>query len=256
MKGIFQTIACSLFTLVVHAQTPKPLVRFTFDQGTIATQCEPNTGTLGRDCDLTISGSIKYTDGAAGVSNMGKSLDLSASEMAGTPKAFASSEKQSKLTGLSELTVTGWYKIAEQFPHKVFIITCGAGTNSSVNGWQIKTTTNNRLTLSVGREDAKTDYLSYSQAFSRTETWQFFAVIWQENLGATWYAGTETITPKPVGSKKASQKMGGIEQAIIVGRLDEKTGAFKGLLDDIAIFDTMLSPEQIKTIYLEARKER
>jgi hypothetical protein len=250
---LIKTSFSSLFAICcisAYAQIPQPTVAYSFDENPDS-KVAKNHGASGAILDLKLKGDAKFTATSKGLSNKGSALDLSASEMGGTPKGSASSQKQSKITGLSQMTITGWIKIPANLENRVFLITCSSGDGNQINGWQLRSSRNNRLVFIVGEGTKKSDYYTYSQAFAKTDIWQFFAVSWHQDKGATWYMGTENSPPKPAGNKKAAQLMGKQEQSVQVGMFDEKTGAFGGFIDNIVIFDTALSNETIKEVYLK-----
>ncbi|WP_342750553.1 LamG domain-containing protein [Termitidicoccus mucosus] len=250
INKIAATLIIHGISLICYAQSPDPLVEYTFD---ISGTKIPNQGMLQQKFDATMGGNARVTKEGEGPFGIGCALDLTKSEMGTIPNAFAVTSKNEGLTGHSALTVTGWIKPIEPLDIGAFILRCSTGSSGKTDGWLIKANSNNRLSLVIGPGNTLSTYSCFAQAFSRVNTWQFFAVTWHEAKGATWYIGTENIPPKPIGVSKTPQRMGTAEQTLQIGRSGTKSGAFKGYLDNIKIFDNVLSNEQIKVIYLEAK---
>jgi hypothetical protein len=104
--------------------------------------------------------------------------------------------------------------------------------------------------LIIGNGGVALTVVSEKEAFAEEGKWVFFAATWDGETGNwAWYVGSEEGKIQPAGSGTNRTTMtdsprGGVS----VGRANSGTGAFKGLLDHIHVYDRALSENEVEAI--------
>jgi hypothetical protein len=256
MKPLFLALA-ALTPAIASAQ----IIRWSFDDSRTPTPqtFTANLGTLGSTYDLRTfvsnnNQSTTRTNAQAADSLAGSAFafDLtSTGSMGSAHGAFGDiATAQSGLTGLSSMTVSGWFNASSAPTSGATLIRASSGSN---NGWQITfTAETGQLRLNVGDGTGSTNYNSNINAFSTATGWQFFAVSWTSTGGATWFRGTDSIGATAVGTTTTARTMNTNSFAVSVGRGNSGTGnSFHGYLDDLRVYGSALnlaSIEEIRTV--------
>jgi hypothetical protein len=242
---------------LIRAELPDPLVHYTFEDVTTGT-IVINKGTLGASHDLKLENGAKFGDSTTGPfapGTPGQTLDLTSSVMngAGGVANLYSGNKEDH-TGLESMTVTGWFNPSVT-PIDGARLVRVLGTSSGYSGYHIRFTGARRLTLRVAKEggssaDTSSSYNSETNAFSASPgEWQFFAVSWNKDSGAKWYAATTAQAPGLAGQDATPGEMGRLSQILRLGAEATTGNAFQGYLDDFRIYNSVLTEEQITEVY-------
>jgi hypothetical protein len=157
------------------------------------------------------------------------------------------------LSGLTAMTVSGWFNTSAAPVSGTYLIRASSNTNQ---GWQLTFNAAQQLRLTVGDGTASTNYNSAATAYSAsTDTWQFFSVSWTSTGGATWYAGSPSVAATAAGVSPGARTMNLDASQVILGRRTSATGSFYGYLDDIRVYDTALNLVQTEAVRAEAIPE-
>ncbi|MDR0902735.1 MAG: putative Ig domain-containing protein, partial [Opitutaceae bacterium] len=248
---------------VIYTPPPAPLLRYTFEEADGAAT-SANNGTLLGYTVTTFSGSAKIGANGTGVAGKGRALDLSANQVntptspgaaftpVDPPAAYASTQSQTGLPQFRKFTLTGWYKTdiddtdlngAYLFRHM------GANTH-------IYHRNGKRLQARV----FGTDFVSDANADGYDSTpgkWKFFALTWEEYVGAKFYGGTEDDEPVSKGDRPNTASANAIDIQATAGDVrlghSNRSGAWPGFIDDIRVYDAVLTPAQVRAVYYEGK---
>ena len=247
------------FVLSAHLASAQ-LVRWSFDEAGTATFAD-NTGSLGDTYDLntftsvsnasTAAANLRVADSLAGSAF---SLDLTSTGATaaaqGAHGTLAAPPAAGALSGLTAMTITGWFNPSATPASGVFLLRNSTG--STGGGFNLQFIDAQQLRLLVSDGTASTNYNSAATAYSAgTSNWQFFSVRWTATGGAIWYAGTDSVASTSNGQNTTARSMGSNSFQTILGRSSTAAGnAFHGYLDDIRVYNTALTAEQIEAIRL------
>lgn len=216
-----------------------------------------NVGTLGASYDLTLRSGAVISGAASGPQTLGRALDLTASTAMGAANgAYADvAAAAGGLSGLSAMTITGWFKPSAAPISGATLLRNSSGSGSTTNGWSLVFNGGQQLRLVIGNGSSATTYLSGASAYAAgTGQWQFFAVSWSASGGAHWYTATETATPATAGSSATAQGMGTATQRLTIGRSNSGGGAFDGQLDDLRVYGSELIATEVATTYDDSHR--
>jgi hypothetical protein len=120
------------------------------------------------------------------------------------------------------------------------------------SGFLVGSASDGRLTMFIGCDDDALNLSSDKGAFAEEGKWVFFAATWEGRTGKwAWYAGSEKDKIRQAGAGVNPGKMiDGPAGGLKVGRSNSASGAFKGLLDHIQVYDQALPEDEIEKIRL------
>ncbi len=250
--------ACLLASSTITASAQ--LVRWSFDEAGTATFAD-NTGSLGDAYDLNTFASIGNASTAAAnlrvadtLAGSAFALDLTSTGATaaaqGAHGTLAAPPSAGALSGLAAMTITGWFNPSATPASGVFLLRNSTG--STGGGFNLQFIGAQQLRLLVSDGTASTNFNSAPTAYAAgTGAWQFFSVGWTATGGAIWYAGTDSVASTSNGQNTTARSMGANSFQTILGRSSTGAGnAFYGFLDDIRVYDTALTAEQIDAIRL------
>jgi hypothetical protein len=238
------------------------IVQWTFDEA--ASNTAANTGSLSgytlTTRDSANAGANLRT--APGVSGLGNAIDFSAGATMGNSSGPYAFNNTQTIGALSALTVTGWFKTdgAQTLSSGTATLLRNYTSGANATGFQITTTSNNRLQIALGSGSGASTFSSLSNdaLMSQASTWVFFAVTWNGS-SVQWYVGDEDAPVTVSGTSGAyTGSLGAGPNSIVLGR-SGSTGTsaqgFDGLLDDIRIYDSALGLSQIEAVRASAIPE-
>ncbi|MDR0353964.1 MAG: LamG domain-containing protein [Opitutaceae bacterium] len=265
MKIHIHSAALSVLAAAFAATLPAQVVRYGFDSTykTGVAQWTPNTGSGGEksakgaaqlnSLDLrmfAVGGANADLATAPGVAGKGRALDLTGNTP-GTINGAVAQQNADSPGGFKALTITGWMKPAAPLQKDMTLIRSFA-TGPSGGGFWIFATGSNALMLQLGDGSKSARFPVHTTAVAAQDKWVFFAVSWDGGAGlANWYFGGESDAPAAPVRVAAPASIGMTLTAtkqMSVGRASSKSPGFRGLFDDIQIFDTALAQEKIEAI--------
>lgn len=211
-----------------------------------------NKGSLGGDFDLKSKRPVQGGDGS-GVGGRGLALDLTAAPvMGGGEGLYLYNEAKGVFPAQRALTITGWYRTESGqsiYEMPVVLLRDGAGGSAS-SGFLLGSTRDKRLRLMIGNGEVAIRLSSDHDVFVAEGKWVFFAVTWNgENGEWMWYSGSEQDSVAPAGSGNDLIAMADAPPGeLSIGRANSGSGAFKGWLDDIRVYDKALSESEIESV--------
>lgn len=246
------TTAASVIAVCIQCATAQ-IVSWNFndDGGSVV----ENHGTLGGDYALVtsdIQGAKADLRSAPGTGVSGaasdRALDLtSATEMGGKgPSVITQSKSSFELSNLQALTIAGWYRIPDRDNPNGTIFRA-SGRNENPSGWLLGWDKKGKLLLSIGDGHSLQIAASKEAHHSGDDGWNFFAVTW-DGSEAKFFSGNKTVDSEEVAQVPLKVTMNPGPAAYSLGQSNTVSGAFKGLLDNIVIFDKALSPEELENL--------
>jgi hypothetical protein len=264
MKNFPRLVFLGIFLATAALVASAQLVQWTFDDPGSATFLT-NSGSLGAEMDLrtfissnpdpliipatATRANLQSTNTPGGV---GKSLDLTSSTaMKAAQGAFGNiASTTNNVSGLTAMTITGWFNASAAPSSGVQLIRANTAAN---NGWVLSFKSDRQMRLNIGNGTTATNFNSSPTAFavSPVGVWQFFAISWNSTVGHTWYAGSPTAAAAAAGTGTALATMNANPYQLSLGRSGSGSGtAFYGYLDDIRIYNTALTAEQVEALRL------
>ncbi|OAM88896.1 TonB-dependent receptor [Termitidicoccus mucosus] len=250
---------------VIYTPPPAPMIRYTFEEADGAVAAA-NSGTLTGYNLTTFSGTVGAEIGAdaSGVAGKGRSLDLSTNQVNAPaspgaaitpvepPAAYATSQVQTGLPKFKKMTITGWYRpnadVDVASLNNAYLLR-HMGMNFHIYHRNAR-----RLQARIGGVDFTT--LGNDDGVDATAgTWKFFAVTWEEKIGAKFYGATEDREPYAMGETASAATEFAEPTAagdIRIGH-SNRNGGFPGFLDDIRIYDSTLTAGQVRAVYYEGK---
>jgi hypothetical protein len=270
MKTIIQ-LALGILAMAATSALHSQVARYNFDS--IYEIGEefwvPNTGSGGdivgdinsldiKMFSVNAKGANLVTLPGTGVGGNGSALDLTCN-LPGMANAGAANQHIASVGELKALTVTGWMKVMVPFIKETTIIRHFAYNEKAPqlgDGLWIATSGMDQLSLRLGRDAASGKITASHPGFATVGQWVFFAVTWDNTEGAAqWFYGDEATPAIPLLSPAKNILVGKTlkcPKSLAIGRASSASVGFGGYIDDIRIFNTALSPDEIEKIRLEA----
>ncbi|MFN4243915.1 MAG: LamG-like jellyroll fold domain-containing protein [Tepidisphaerales bacterium] len=258
MNQNWQTLALAVASAAIAVSgvaVGAPLVQYTFSEGTGTTTA--NLGTLGPVADLTLSGGAVFSTAGNTPLGVGHALDNTATAAASPAGIGGKAQSAGDVTGLDSLpaaTMTGWYK-AESLGTLARLLD-RADNAVGATQWSLYIDGDiNRLQLNLGG----TTYVS-GTGYGVTDAWVFFAVVVNDFDGFSnrirFYLGSETASVSAAGDLASSSSgLGDSDKPLTVANRFTGTRAFDGLMFDVRIYGSALSPDELEVVRLQAIPE-
>jgi hypothetical protein len=212
-----------------------------------------NEGSLGSDFDLDGPFSVVGAE-KSGVGGQGRALDLSSSpEMGGANGLQLNIVSKMAFPAQKAISVTGWFQTPTGSPiyaEKNVTVFIRASGREPYSGFMVASASDGRLNMFIGSGETFLNLSSEKGAFAEEGKWVFFAATWDGETGNwAWYVGSENAKIRQAGTGvNPATMIDGPAGVLRVGRSNSGSGAFKGLLDRLQIYDRALLQDEVEKI--------
>lgn len=265
-KYFWAALVVGFQILMANAQ----ILRYQFDEGigttTTSSGSVPDSLTL-RDAFGTPTTAL-WGDPGSGISDStaDRALDLTTATGMGTgfdgPNGFLSA--LSPVAALTQFTVTGWFRSSSTDLNRASFLTIQNGANvlsvTGLSGGPVGTRSRLRLTMDDGDTFPEVDaFGAFESDWSTPDVWAYFAIIY-DGQSATdtvqFYSGG-LATPVSLSASNPESSvlfpLGGA--SIWIGADPSNADPFKGFLDEIRLYGSVLTPSEIEQGRLSAVPE-
>jgi hypothetical protein len=263
MKTYFWTaLVISLQTLALDAQ----ILRYQFNEGFGTTAASsgsvPDSLSL-RDAFGNPTSGLWGASGS-GVSGLpaDRALDLNSATGMGSgfvgPNAFLAS--LSSASSLNQFTITGWFRSSATDLNRANLLMLRNGTNvlslTGLSGGPIGARDRLRLIIDGGQVDAAGNFES---RWSTAGVWAFFAISYngQSTTDTVRFYSGDVGTASSLSTSSAASSIafpfGGA--SLWIGANSSSSDPFKGFIDDIRLYDSVLTASGIEQVRLSAVPE-
>lgn len=180
-------------------------------------------------------------------SNSPPSTSLSVKKLGNTSFVFNGTDKYIKIPNScltvpsgEEMSICFWYKWVDAGDQDHPIIAKNPNSGwTPINGFVIGHGWGSMIYIGIGD-----NYLNYELGINQDQ-WYFFTFTYKDGVGVKLYLNGELI----YSSSTQSGLIGSNTEDMYIGRANYRGGYFKGNINDIRIYATMISSEYIENLY-------
>ncbi len=147
----------------------------------------------------------------------------------------------------SAMSITAWVKSGYLVPDDFRIISKASSTSEADHYWMLGTenTIAPRIRLKTGGTTNTLSQYNQSYKFLQSSTWQLFGLTYDGSTMRIYVDGTEVRSTAKTGALSTNNAI-----AAAIGRNgSDNSGRWRGLIDDVRIYDRALSAAEVKDLF-------